>query len=333
VDLFTRSDQQFSRYKQSLLDQALLRSPLYQQGNLTYYEAYFRSTTQTEYIDASFVIHYQKQALVLVQICETVKGVSSYYGLPILFNWRADASAEERKGGFKLVLKTLQRIWGRAEAKTTRISYLDPCEGPLSEFSLYLLKDGFAPVTEFRQVIDLQNSQQVLLTDVRKNYRADIRWGEKNMTFQLFDHSTITPEIMEQFRQLHIQVSGKETRSKQTWLAQYDFVKSGEGFVLFGFLDGELVATGLFIHNQTTCYYGVGAYCRDRFDKPISHALVWMALLHAKQIGCEQFDFGSAYFPDRSGGNDSNRVVTDKEIAISRFKQGFGGEIRSQLLF
>ena len=67
-----------------------------------------------------------------------------------------------------------------------------------------------------------------------------INWGEKNLVLTFEDADTIQEESIERFRQLHIQAAGRETRSQETWQSQYEMVRNGEAFLIFGELEGEL---------------------------------------------------------------------------------------------
>ena len=129
---------------------------------------------------------------------------------------------------------------------------------------------------------------------------------------------------MVKFRQLHIREAGRETRSEESWSRQLEIVQAGEAFVVFGHVDDRLVSAGLFMHSETNCYYGVSASRRDLFEKPLFHALMWTANLHAKKIGWRRFEVGEQLYPN----HPQYLPPTKKEIDISGFKAGFGGHTR-----
>ena len=79
-----------------------------------------------------------------------------------------------------------------------------------------------------------------------------------------------------------------------------------------------------FTHSKTNCYYQVSASRRDLFDKPMFHALMWTAILHAKKLGCRWFETGEQFFQNQP----ADRPPTQKELGISEFKAGFGGQTR-----
>jgi len=114
---------------------------------------------------------------------------------------------------------------------------------------------------------------------VRKIYTSLINWGQKNLSPQLLDDRTISPEDVESFRDLHIEVARRETRSRRTWELQYEMVCRGEAVTLPGYMKRELVSAALFLFGPKYCYYGVSAAKRELFDKPLSNHTIWAAML------------------------------------------------------
>ena len=144
---------------------------------------------------------------------------------------------------------------------------------------------------------------------------------------QVFDKSQLTWEHMEAFRQLHIREAGRKTRSEKSWRRQFEMVQAGEAFVILGEWNDRLVSAGFYFMNKTNCFYGSSASRRDLFDKPLFHALMWKAILHVKEIGCHWLEVGEQVFPSQT----SESTPTLKELGISEFKAGFGGQTRMYL--
>ena len=63
---------------------------------------------------------------------------------------------------------------------------------------------------------------------------------------------------------------------------------------------------------------------RDLFEKPMFHSLMWTAIQQAEKLDCCWFEFGEQLFLN----HPSEKPPTKKELGISKFKSGFGGEIR-----
>jgi hypothetical protein len=197
-------------------------------------------------------------------------------------------------------------------------------EGVLTSLSIHLLQKGAIAKPIFSQVIDLKDEKSVQKSSIRKSYKSLINWGIRELMPKVFDASNLTWNKMKLFRELHIREAGKETRSVDSWRQQFNMVKEGNAFVVFGSNEDELVSAGLFMHSKTNCYYGVSASRRDLFEKPMFHSLMWTAILHAKKLGFKWFEVGEQLYPNYPHENPP----TKKELNISKFKAGFGGQIK-----
>ena len=109
-----------------------------------------------------------------------------------------------------------------------------------------------------------------------------------------------------------------------SWKRQFEMVQAGEAFIVLGNIENEIVSAGFFMTNKTNCYYLSSASRRALFQKPLFHALMWMAILHSKKLGCRWFEVGEQIFPNYL----KSQVPTKKELGISDFKAGFGGRTR-----
>lgn len=322
MNLIEYNHKDFLAYQQALLSQCLDLSPLYQPLHLQYYQHYFKQ----EFVEGSFCLELGKKPLLLVMVTKGVEQKISYYNLPIRLVWLNSISDKEKKGALKVVLKQFKAM---QKGNNASLYYQEQIQGPLSDFSLSLLKDGYQAHHHLCQKIDLSLPLEQLMSNVRKIYRANIRWGQAKLTFKTLNQESCQQGDIEAFRQLHRQVSGVETRNQQSWQAQESMILAGQAFAIYGYLNDELVSAGFFIYNENECYYGVGAYQRELFDKPLSHVSVWQAIILAKQLGCCFFTMGDAVFP-YSRTIEGNKL-SEKELSISHFKQGFGGSLYSQL--
>jgi hypothetical protein len=196
--------------------------------------------------------------------------------------------------------------------------------GELSFLSSHLLMKGAVINPVFSRIIDLSSDKSLKKSSVRKSYKSLINWGIRELQPQIFDKSNISWERMNDFRLLHIRVSGKETRSKESWYKQFEMIEAGQAFLVLGSIEGELVSGGLFTYSKTNCYYQVSASRRDMFEKPLFHSLMWTAINHAKKLNCLWFEIGEQLY--KFHNNDG--AHSKKELSISDFKAGFGGETK-----
>jgi len=199
--------------------------------------------------------------------------------------------------------------------------------GRVSAFSQYLLSKGGSASPAFSKVIDLSNEEAYLKAQLRKSYGSLVNWGIRELNPVVVGKDNVTWEMVEEFRQLHIREAGRETRSEASWKRQYEMVQAGEAFLVFGRLEEQLVSAGLFICSDTTCFYGVSASRRDLFEKPLFHSLMWVAIRYAKKNKCQYFDVGEQHYPN----HPQSIRPTRKELGISEFKAGFGGDTKISL--
>ena len=179
----------------------------------------------------------------------------------------------------------------------------------------------------YTRKIDLSNSEQFIKSNIRKCYHSLINWGLRELDLKILDSSNIKKEDIMNLRDLHMREAGRITRSKESWIAQYEQIKSSPSFMINGFLNNELVTSGIFACNQNYCFYGVSASRRDLFKKPLFHAPMWKAIIHAKEKGMKIFETGCDYVE-----SNSSKKPSDKESNIAYFKSGFGGRLFQEII-
>jgi hypothetical protein len=190
-----------------------------------------------------------------------------------------------------------------------------------------LIDAGAETQPVFTQILDLRFPIADLRAQVRKSYKSLINWGAKNLTIAVRgagDGAAV--KDFADFKELHREASGRVTRTDRTWLIQEEAVRLGTAFFVGGRLDGILVTAALFMCSATYCYYGVSASKRELFEKPLGHAILWNAIVQAKERGCHWFETGEQLIP-RTRANSSS----EKERGISSFKKGFGGKTFTRL--
>ena len=94
-----------------------------------------------------------------------------------------------------------------------------------------MLDNGASCVNKFSVKINLSEDKQILLKNLRKSYKPLINKGLRNFTHTLLTSDNISISDIENFRQLHYEVSGRRTRSHASWLLQYDAIKNKQAFM------------------------------------------------------------------------------------------------------
>ena len=223
----------------------------------------------------------------------------------------------------KTFLSELDKILDQVNGKVCYRDYI--VDGSVSCLTTHLLRKGATINPILSKVINLSLDKEILWKGIRKSYSSLINNGLRDMKPYVITRENIVWEgHMLRFRELHMRVSGRETRSIESWKRQFESVKNGEAFLVLGELEGEIVTAGYFSHSKENCIYGSSVSRRDLFHKPLFHAVMWTAILYAKKIGCRWFEVGNQNFIK----HPRESKPTQKELGISDFKSGFGGETK-----
>jgi len=329
VKIVACTEDNFTPLMTKLIQECVFSHPTNAWPNEKYQRAYCHEST---FNDLSFIVADDNQpimALLLSLQCvaSTKEKCFSYFGLPILYIESKQYVFRHRQRAFRLLKAHFFHML--AEMKPDLILYQDYlCGGQISLFGELILVRGGVAAPHFYQVIDLTKSREELWRRLRKSYRSLIHWGEKNLNLSVITHEDVLIEHIQEFRYLHIQAAGRETRSESTWEAQFNMVQEQRAFMVFGRLDGKLVTSSFFSRDRGDCCYGVSASNREMFDKPLSHAVLWNAILYAKVLGCISFQMGDQIFSAQPAQGAQPSV---KELNISKFKCGFGGDSHVRL--
>lgn len=321
-------DSAFAEAWSRLGGRQIARSALYNRSNLVFY----RELRQLEQIaDLTFVVASGNRGILgmMAQAFQRSDGTVdvSCHGLPCLYGQAADATPSEKIAAGRLFKTELVERLTSIDLAGEMLfrDYLD--EGAVSQMAQIMLRQGAVGRPFLSQTIDLSQSEAELRAPLGKTIKWSLNWGLKNLVLSVRDAMSVEEADMEAFRQLHISAAGRETRSIATWSRQLDMVKAGEAFIVLGDLEGELVTAALFITLAEHCFYGVSASKRELFDKPLGHAVVWTAMMHARgTLGIRWFELG-----EQAYSGLQSVEVSDKEKGISFFKRSFGGSAEASL--
>lgn len=190
----------------------------------------------------------------------------------------------------------------------------------LGEWYNRLLLNGSSVTVQHDLYLDLEPPLEKVRSGFRKSYKPLISSGERLWKVGLV--ASENQSVWERFMRLHEEVSGRMTRAKETWETQHAAIARGEAFlVTLENAEGRMVGGGYFVATPHEGVYGSGAYDRALFDKPLGHVVQWHAIQELKRRGVCWYKLGRrAYLSDGPG-------VSEKEISISNFKQGFASHL------
>ena len=171
--------------------------------------------------------------------------------------------------------------------------------------------------------LDLQPDMTDIKSNFRKRYKSLITAGLRFWSLGLLISED--KEIWNEFRFLHLRVSGRQTRSDETWSNQLQDIANQNAFLVYLRNDeGVMVGGGLFYFTRDEGLYAVGAYDRSLFDKPLGHVVQFRAIEELKRRGCRWYKIGARPY------HSETPMPTDKEVSIGEFKQGFASHLFPQ---
>ena len=271
-----------------------------------YYPAVFGDKRR----DESFAVTEQGKPLLLVP-CALGEGALDHYGLPARFFPRAGLAQAELA---ETVEAALDHI-GALAAGSNRVTLRDDAgaDAP-SALGETCRKRGYAFVPHVDGYADLTGGEAGLRKTLRKSFKSLLNWGKRSMALDTIDRQHPSRDVFRRYQEFHFAVAGRTTRPQASWDAMFDWIAAGHGELILASLEGALVAGTMVVDGTSTAFYASGVYDRERFDKPLAHWPLWLAMLHAGERGMKTFDLGDLPLEG---------AASAKEVNIGYFKRGF----------
>lgn len=324
-------DEKFQEYWYKLWKDSEYQYPLH---TSLWGQFYKKQLLNNDSKDMSFIIVKDNIPIFMVLIaslCSQQKNNSmSWYGYPAISIQKSNLTRKEKSAIRKILNIELIDFSNQTKSEIISIDLL--MNNRLTVLSETLIDNGGQLSSVIIQEIDLKLDEKQLKADLRKSYKGDVKWGINNLDLITITDRNVCDENMDEFINLHVKAAGRETRSKETWNEMRKMVESKEAFCVLGYLDSKLVTAGFFPYSDKICFYGVAASNRDMWDKPLGHAVVWVAIQYAKILGCKIFELGQV---DINSSSIELNEQDNKERNISLFKTGFGGykTIRQKIIY
>lgn len=228
----------------------------YEYWNVKYQTIYF-SEAYRNYTDISLVLYSGGSAVGIwplsVYDSDDFKKVICSIGLgvipPVIYSEKI--SVEGQRKIYEKCFEALEAV-----CKFLKIEYID--------FRTMVLDDGQGVFQQKMQekgatikgidsecYIDLNMSEEEILNTIRRTNKYSIKKAKDLWKYKIIDGATNSAceveKYFEKFRDLHIDVAGRETRSVDTWKAQIDIVNNQKGFLVLLYDDSdEMIGASLY---------------------------------------------------------------------------------------
>lgn len=180
----------------------------------------------------------------------------------------------------------------------------------ISKFSDSIISTSY----DIQMYIDLNQPEELIKMNIRKSFKSLINWGNNNLDLEVIDSNNLNKYKFDSFKDFHAKISGRKTRSDDSWKLQYDAIKKNEAYLTLGNLNDVLVSAAYINHGKEIAYYGVSVNDRNLMEKklPIGHSILYNSIITAKKKGLKKIILGNYNF-----SND------EKINAITKYKKGF----------
>ena len=155
-----------------------------------------------------------------------------------------------------------------------------------------------------------------------KGHRSALKINYENLSYELFDFKNYKKNQIFEMMDLHEKVSGKKTRSKETWEINEKMILSKKGLLIRVKENSRLISYAFIFFNKNSSIYFSSCTMRDIFKlyKNITHKIIWESIKYLKSANCKNFHLGT------TKSLYSKKEIDEKSKNIDLFKSSFGGE-------
>jgi peptidoglycan pentaglycine glycine transferase (the first glycine) len=175
-------------------------------------------------------------------------------------------------------------------------------------------------------VIDISDSEEVILGRMKQKTRYNIRLAEKKgVTVRAWDD-------IESFHQMML-LTGKRDgfgiHSCEYYQRAYDLLHPKQmGELLLAEYEGKPLAALFMARNGIRSFYLYGASTDEERNRMPTYLLQWEAMKWAKAGGCEEYDLWGVPDEEEETLEANFEKRNDGLWGVYRFKRGFGGELK-----
>ena len=175
------------------------------------------------------------------------------------------------------------------------------------------------------QVINLNLDENKIFHNMKPNHKNMIRKILKinNVEFKIYDYKNYSEGLMLDMMRMHEEVSGRKTRSPETWKINEEMIVKKLGFLVQASYKKKIISYSFFYHNLEECCYFSSVSIKDSIELGgINHTSIWYAIKFAKKLGLKRMKLGATKYLYARNKN----LIDEKKKNIAFFKSRFCGE-------
>ena len=290
-------------------------------AKILYQQAYLR---KSKFKNISFKINYLKNTVICPLTVENEGNNNNlnFYGKPfsIFSKYNLEDSIRNKIIGIFLELAN--------NFKIEKFSFIQEIKN--NSLEDYLLKNKSKVESVFEDsIIDLSSPEKKIINGFSKGHKSSIKKSYSELNYEIIDFNNYSKNQIFEMMNLHIKVSGKQTRSLETWHENEKMILQKKGFLIFVKLKNEIISSSLFTHDFNTGTYFSSCSLRNYFEqyKNLTHLSIFYAIQQFQKINCKYFNIGTVK------NIYSKEKLSQKEKNIYKFKKSFGGKRVTKVLF
>jgi FemAB family protein len=294
---------------------------LYSSASIDYQLAY-QESHGGDWWDMSLVLYYDRRPCGVWPLAYSVtqgRAAVSSHGLSILPPlFVKGLPAKSRRTLERDCLKMLDGMCraGGTAAPESAESFADEPSAGLSDWHARILLHGGSVAVQHELYVNLSLELDAIKARFRQVNKSQVNAGLRLWQSGVMAEPNVG--LWNEFRELHLEVAGRVTRSSATWELQNQAIVEGNAFLVYlRNAEGRMVGGGFFSTTRDEGDYSVAAFDRSLFDKPLGHVVQYLAIEEMKRRGLRWYRIGLRPYPSESP------TPTDKEMSIGEFKEGF----------
>ena len=267
--------------------------------NLKYQEFYHK----TKFINKSMTLSKDSQIFIPITVDQYNK--YSFFGKPIKIVFESDIK--------ELDYLKIQNFFKKVKSEKLFIFEIKD-EQNLIESKSNLIDKIFYDIN-----IDLSEGLEKIKKNFTSNTRNEIKKNYPYTSYEIIDRNNYKKDDIFEMMNLHIKISGKKTRSEETWRLNEKMIMSGKGFLIKVNYRNETVSYSFFSYNDFICSYFSSVADRKYYNyiKNMHHKSLWTAIIFAANKS-KVFNVGKVTMFNKN-------YMSDKEKNIEKFKKKFKG--------
>ena len=277
---------------------------------------YYTAVADSEFLDASFLVEDAGRPVAVVE-CDITGRKLGRFRSPLEIRFRRDADYLVRKTAMRQAIAEFALLQTQHAIDAIEIATTPDTDPDGLAATSFLGAGVAASIVSFTE-IDLSMSEKSIVDDYRSGHRQQMKWGEKNLALSFVDAANPDERLFERYRKFHAHVAGRQTRGDASWRAMFNFIKSGQGDLVIGFIGEDLVSASMVLDANGRAVYASGVYDRTRFDLPLGHYPLTAAIFRARRRGMKTFEVGQTFMS----------AENTKNAAIGFFKRGFSARLQ-----